>query len=1004
MKEPAVQAKTPEAVLQKPSAAPSPVRSTRSTGHPIHQLQRAIGNQAVLALLGSGKTQAKLEVGGSDDPAERAADRAAERVMSDASFSPCLCGDCPRCRADAHSAHRKPVGLGTGHRRSGLEGIGLRASAGQLLDPATRSFFEPRFGQDFGEVRIHDDRTADRQTQMLGARAFAVGDDIAFRRGEYNPATEAGRRLIAHELAHVVQTTSEATIRRQPSLGAGAGSAPGVKRDPAIPEPPPIPQGRVVKVIDGIQMVDDELFMYYQLRQLILRKGREAPREFYHRAMSELGHEPQEDPVGLSRVLRYLEGIVLELDREWSDPTELLDVEPCRMSVGRMTNAQLLGWFVQVRDWLRLHSRSADKYNDFGNLMRRMLTEREHRTNRGDSWLGEEITAIPERLYELQSDPQALLRVRIVPIANTAVSGAHADRTAAPVMSRLQVMRMLELNRLPVVDPERHYRDQGPGSAVPLTADLPPPKRPRFNPFDPFGMSLLAPQARLPILFGGVPRQQLWQDQYGLPTAGGIAGMSPYWFSPTPTAGQSLDAFSAQVYAARAQIQSPGEIYDFYSQRTVPLPAPTPEPYRSEMLSLSTSGLTPKIQARGGILPYSPGDMIRPNEAFYHYSPQTSEIRYRIYVNAAPEHAVSLMRVVVREFVEGGGVPASKVAAQRLIGTRRDNLLVTASDLPTLERILLRLRTLRTENPTWFVPEPVPMTDPILPGVGLGVEPPSHDSFGTVRSQQIFEALQAAPAGEDLAAFQARVRRTLLAAGVDPAAPHAARDLRTLAPERRLWLQAGGSAMGGYHMGGLRSPAAVGTAAGAGLGGIMTTVEVLRHPEQHPHPYRDIAIGTGTSAVGAYASGAIEFSMASRFAPIQQTQYNASFGVGMRGTVLPRMGGGAVAGAVVAPLTTWAQMGINQFADDADYTRIDYLALGARSGVSGTLAGAGGAGAAALTGFIAGSEVPVLGNIVGAGVGLLIYWGADALFGDDVESSVRLALGEGGCKDVTVPD
>jgi hypothetical protein len=72
--------------------------------------------------------------------------------------------------------------------------------------------------------------------------------------------------------------------------------------------------------------------------------------------------------------------------------------------------------------------------------------------------------------------------------------------------------------------------------------------------------------------------------------------------------------------------------------------------------------------------------------------------------------------------------------------------------------------------------------------------------------------------------------------------------------------------------------------------------------------------------------------------------------------------------------------------------------------VSGTVAGAGGAGAAALTGLIAGSEVPVLGNIVGATVGLLIYWGADALFGDDVESSVRLSLGEGGCKDVTVPE
>jgi hypothetical protein len=210
--------------------------------------------------------------------------------------------------------------------------------------------------------------------------------------------------------------------------------------------------------------------------------------------------------------------------------------------------------------------------------------------------------------------------------------------------------------------------------------------------------------------------------------------------------------------------------------------------------------------------------------------------------------------------------------------------------------------------------------------------------------------------------------------------------------------------MGGYHMGGVRSPAGVSTGVGAGLGGVIATVDVLRHPERHPHPYGEIAIATGTSAAGAYASGAIEFGMAARFAPIQYTQFNASFGLGMRGMVLPRMGGGAVAGGVISPLTTWAQMGINQFAYDADYTSIDYWALGARSGVSGTLAGAGGAGAAALTGFIAGSEVPVLGNIVGLVAGLLIYWGADELFGDDVEQSVRSALGEGGCKGVAVPD
>jgi hypothetical protein len=362
------------------------------------------------------------------------------------------------------------------------------------------------------------------------------------------------------------------------------------------------------------------------------------------------------------------------------------------------------------------------------------------------------------------------------------------------------------------------------------------------------------------------------------------------------------------------------------------------------------------------------------------------------------------MRVVVQEFVEGSGVPTAKVAAQRIVGVRRDSIVITASDLATVERIVLRMRTLRTENPAWIIADPVPMTDPIMPGVGLGAEPPSHASFGTERSQQIFAALQAAPPGETPEAFQVRVAGVLKAAGVDPAAPHSALDLQNMSPERRLWLQAGGSAMGGYHMGGLRSPAVVGAGFGGAMGLALTSGDVWLHPEQHPHAGFDIATGTGTSALGAYGGGAIDFAMASRFAPVSYTMANASLGLGMRGMVLPRMGGGAAAGAIVAPLMTWAQMGLNQAVYGADYTGIDYAALGTRSLVSGAIGGAGGAGAAALTGFIAGSEVPILGNIVGAGVGLLVYWGADALFGASVEASVRDALGEQGCQGVAVPE
>jgi hypothetical protein len=95
----------------------------------------------------------------------------------------------------------------------------LRAPA-QALDPVTRTSMERRFGYDFDKVRIHTDARAVESAQDLRARAYTVGNDIVFAAGQYRPESEAGRRLLAHELAHVVQRKESAgragpAIRRQ---------------------------------------------------------------------------------------------------------------------------------------------------------------------------------------------------------------------------------------------------------------------------------------------------------------------------------------------------------------------------------------------------------------------------------------------------------------------------------------------------------------------------------------------------------------------------------------------------------------------------------------------------------------------------------------------------------------------------------------------------------------------------------------------------------------------
>jgi len=78
-------------------------------------------------------------------------------------------------------------------------------SPGQPLAPITRAFMEPRFGYDFSSVRVHADQEAAASTRLLAAKAYTIGRDIVFGPGLYSPDTSKGQKLLAHELAHVIQ-------------------------------------------------------------------------------------------------------------------------------------------------------------------------------------------------------------------------------------------------------------------------------------------------------------------------------------------------------------------------------------------------------------------------------------------------------------------------------------------------------------------------------------------------------------------------------------------------------------------------------------------------------------------------------------------------------------------------------------------------------------------------------------------------------------------------------
>lgn len=85
------------------------------------------------------------------------------------------------------------------------------SSTGAPLEPALRQDMEQRFGYDFSGVRTHTDAAADRSARDVNAFAYTVGSNVVFAAGQFSPATHWGRRLLAHELTHVLQQSGGST-------------------------------------------------------------------------------------------------------------------------------------------------------------------------------------------------------------------------------------------------------------------------------------------------------------------------------------------------------------------------------------------------------------------------------------------------------------------------------------------------------------------------------------------------------------------------------------------------------------------------------------------------------------------------------------------------------------------------------------------------------------------------------------------------------------------------
>ncbi|MBC8742722.1 DUF4157 domain-containing protein [Paraburkholderia sp. UCT31] len=171
----------------------------------------------------------KLAIGRVDDPLERAAERVADQVMQkpapDVSVASAnsraskKCGVCDQ--ENMRTLQTRPAAASTERSAEAPAAVhDVIRSPGQPLDSATRADFEPRFERDFGQVRIHHDARAAASARAVHALAYTVGRDLVFGQGQWNPRGDAGRRLLAHELAHVTQQgMSRPLLQRAPIPG-----------------------------------------------------------------------------------------------------------------------------------------------------------------------------------------------------------------------------------------------------------------------------------------------------------------------------------------------------------------------------------------------------------------------------------------------------------------------------------------------------------------------------------------------------------------------------------------------------------------------------------------------------------------------------------------------------------------------------------------------------------------------------------------------------------------
>ncbi|MBN2736018.1 MAG: DUF4157 domain-containing protein [Spirochaetales bacterium] len=177
---------------------PQPIYMVGNFQLPAHILS-ALGNERVKKLFEEGTIQAKLDISAPGDKLEKQADTLAEKMVQN--------------KPDTNAVNNAmtPFYTGVGIQSSGNifndseNGNTSYSTIIKRLSKPLRDYFEPMIGKELKDIEIHTDSKANEMAEAINARAFTHKNHIVFNKGEYQPGTTEGKKLIAHELVHTVQ-------------------------------------------------------------------------------------------------------------------------------------------------------------------------------------------------------------------------------------------------------------------------------------------------------------------------------------------------------------------------------------------------------------------------------------------------------------------------------------------------------------------------------------------------------------------------------------------------------------------------------------------------------------------------------------------------------------------------------------------------------------------------------------------------------------------------------